>query len=265
MDDLKSIYQILLLLKQDDLGEGTNTDLDAYVIQSIMKNNTYISTADKVEALFDLIKGLIKDMDEIQDEDDFKEGKNSVACLIHMLYNDDPEEMLEGDSVFHQKNFVNKRFDIAFYAILLDIIYDSQLNLTHLGNLRRLMPPNFGKEFSVNVNIQEYGNTDIEGVDYTNACYDGTATLFNCDFAVEKNPAKEVDGGIIMLQETIWASVETVELVAHMRNGDQSFISQFDVQALLLDYMKKYNLRDPHRKSQIIRDLNFETSLREKE
>ncbi|XP_028556114.1 uncharacterized protein LOC114581020 [Dendrobium catenatum] len=34
MDDLKSIYQILLLLKQDDLGEGTNTDLDAYELNN---------------------------------------------------------------------------------------------------------------------------------------------------------------------------------------------------------------------------------------
>jgi 3-hydroxy-3-methylglutaryl CoA synthase len=27
---------------------------------------------------------------------------------------------------------------------------------------------------------QESGNTDIEGVDSTNACYGGTAALFNC-------------------------------------------------------------------------------------
>lgn len=27
---------------------------------------------------------------------------------------------------------------------------------------------------------QKYGNTDIEGVDSTNACYGGTAALFNC-------------------------------------------------------------------------------------
>ncbi|KAL0904284.1 hypothetical protein M5K25_026374 [Dendrobium thyrsiflorum] len=76
--------------------------------------------------------------------------------------------------------------------------------------------------------------------------------------AVDKNPAKEVDGGgTVMLQETVWASMELLELVAHMRNGDQSFISQFDVQALLLDYIKKYNLRDPRRKSQIICDLRL--------
>ncbi|KAM7490294.1 hypothetical protein LguiA_033215 [Lonicera macranthoides] len=52
-----------------------------------------------VELLFELIKGLIKDLDgppeDEPDEEDFKEEQNSVARLIHMLYNDDPEEMLK--------------------------------------------------------------------------------------------------------------------------------------------------------------------------
>lgn len=29
------------------------------------------------------------------DEEDFKEEQNSVACLIHKLHSDDPEEMLK--------------------------------------------------------------------------------------------------------------------------------------------------------------------------
>ncbi|KAK7406842.1 hypothetical protein VNO78_08476 [Psophocarpus tetragonolobus] len=69
------------------------------IIQSIMKNGTRISTSEKVEALFELIKGLIKDSDGIPndelDEDDFKEEQNSVARLIQMLYNDDAEEMFK--------------------------------------------------------------------------------------------------------------------------------------------------------------------------
>ncbi|KAL2988279.1 hypothetical protein AAZX31_11G077300 [Glycine max] len=69
------------------------------IIQSIMKNGTRISTSEKVEALFELIKGLIKDSDGIPndelDEDDFKEEQNSVSRLIQMLYNDDPEEMFK--------------------------------------------------------------------------------------------------------------------------------------------------------------------------
>ena len=36
-------------------------------------------------------------------------------------------------------------------------------------------------------NKQEHGNTDIEGVDSTNACYGGTAALFNCVNWVESS------------------------------------------------------------------------------
>ncbi|XP_021283682.1 vacuolar protein sorting-associated protein 35B isoform X3 [Herrania umbratica] len=83
----------------DHLDNGTNKVMAMVIIQSIMKNNTCISTADKVEVLFELIKGLIKDMDgsdvDELDEDDFKDEQNSVARLIHMLYNNEPEEMLK--------------------------------------------------------------------------------------------------------------------------------------------------------------------------
>lgn len=36
-------------------------------------------------------------------------------------------------------------------------------------------------------NKQKFGNTDIEGVDSTNACYGGTAALFNCVNWVESS------------------------------------------------------------------------------
>lgn len=55
-----------------------------------------------------------------------------------------------------------------------------------------------------------------------------------------------------------WASKELLEFVMHMRNGDKSVVSQFDVQALLLDYIKTNKLRDPRRKSQIICDSRLE-------
>ncbi|PQQ14999.1 zinc finger CCCH domain-containing protein 44 [Prunus yedoensis var. nudiflora] len=53
---------------------------------------------------------------------------------------------------------------------------------------------------------------------------------------------------------TVWASKELLAFVAHMKNGDISVLSQFDVQALLLEYIKKNNLRDPRRKCQIFCD-----------
>ncbi|KAL8134818.1 hypothetical protein AgCh_009724 [Apium graveolens] len=80
------------------LDQGTNRVMANVIVQTIMKNKTCISTADKVEALFELIKGLIKDLDgnldEVDDED-FNEEQNAVARLIQMLYNDDPKEMLK--------------------------------------------------------------------------------------------------------------------------------------------------------------------------
>lgn len=84
----------------EHLDYATNKVMAGVIIQSIMKNTTCISTSDKVEALFELIKGLIKDItgapsvDEL-DEEDFKEEQNLVARLIHMLVNEDQEEMFK--------------------------------------------------------------------------------------------------------------------------------------------------------------------------
>ncbi|CAL5194111.1 unnamed protein product [Lathyrus oleraceus] len=61
----------------DHLDNVTNKVMALVIIQSIMKNNTYISTADKI------------------DEEDFSEEQNSVARLINMLHNNDPEEMFK--------------------------------------------------------------------------------------------------------------------------------------------------------------------------
>ncbi|XP_057500312.1 zinc finger CCCH domain-containing protein 19-like isoform X2 [Actinidia eriantha] len=57
---------------------------------------------------------------------------------------------------------------------------------------------------------------------------------------------------------TEWASKELLEFVMHMQNGEKSGLSQFDVQALLLEYIKTNKLRDPRRKSQIICDARLE-------
>ncbi|XP_027361646.1 zinc finger CCCH domain-containing protein 44 isoform X2 [Abrus precatorius] len=62
------------------------------------------------------------------------------------------------------------------------------------------------------------------------------------------------DSGVSLPECTKWASKELLEFVAHMKNGDTSLLSQFDVQTLLLEYVKKNNLRDPQQKSQIVCD-----------
>ncbi|PKA49189.1 Vacuolar protein sorting-associated protein 35B [Apostasia shenzhenica] len=83
----------------DHLDSATNKVMAVVIVQSILKNNTCISTSEKVDALFELIKGLIRDMegtkDEELDEDDFMEEQSSVARLVHLFHNDDPEEMLK--------------------------------------------------------------------------------------------------------------------------------------------------------------------------
>ncbi|KAI7728227.1 hypothetical protein M8C21_023423 [Ambrosia artemisiifolia] len=55
-----------------------------------------------------------------------------------------------------------------------------------------------------------------------------------------------------------WVSKDLLEFVTHMRNGDSSVISQYEVQDLLLEYIKRNKLRDPNRKSQIICDARLE-------
>ncbi|TVU48645.1 hypothetical protein EJB05_08286 [Eragrostis curvula] len=63
--------------------------------------------------------------------------------------------------------------------------------------------------------------------------------------------------GVSLPVETKWASPELLDFVGHARDGDRSFMSQFEVQTLLLEYIKKNNLRDPKRKSQIICDARL--------
>ncbi|GAB4847502.1 hypothetical protein Ancab_026560 [Ancistrocladus abbreviatus] len=56
-----------------------------------------------------------------------------------------------------------------------------------------------------------------------------------------------------------WASKELLEFVAHMKNGNTSILSQCDVQALLLEYIRKNNLCDPRQKYQVACDQRLET------
>jgi hypothetical protein len=69
---------------------------------------------------------------------------------------------------------------------------------------------------------------------------------------IKEKPAANKNTSLVGSKE--WATKDLLEFVSHMKNGDTSFLSQFDVQALLLDYIKTNNLRDPQRKSQILCD-----------
>ncbi|KAJ9550230.1 hypothetical protein OSB04_014275 [Centaurea solstitialis] len=74
----------------------------------------------------------------------------------------------------------------------------------------------------------------------------------------DSSPAAVGSEGSVPDNKTEWVSKELLEFVMHMRNGDGSVISQFEVQDLLLEYIKRNKLRDPHRKSQIICDARLE-------
>ncbi|CAH1437200.1 unnamed protein product [Lactuca virosa] len=67
-------------------------------------------------------------------------------------------------------------------------------------------------------------------------------------------PTKETPS---VVESKEWASKELLDFISHMKNGDVSVLSQFDVQALLLDYIKRNNLRDPRKKTQIICDTRL--------
>ncbi|KAL1554341.1 zinc finger CCCH domain-containing protein 19 isoform X2 [Salvia divinorum] len=82
----------------------------------------------------------------------------------------------------------------------------------------------------------------------------------------QSKSGSKVDTGVASGEKAVsssgnseWASQELLEFVSHMKNGDISLLSQFDVQALLLEYIKINKLRDPRRKSQIVCDARFET------
>ncbi|PPD77832.1 hypothetical protein GOBAR_DD25229 [Gossypium barbadense] len=69
------------------------------------------------------------------------------------------------------------------------------------------------------------------------------------------NKVRSLDMNGMPLPEGInWATKELLEFVAHMKNGDTSMVSRFDVQALLLEYITRSNLRDPCHSSYIVCD-----------
>ncbi|XP_021974167.1 vacuolar protein sorting-associated protein 35B [Helianthus annuus] len=55
----------------DHLDSGTNKIMAMVIIQSIMTNQACVSSVDKVDALFELTKGLIKDLEGDSDDEFF--------------------------------------------------------------------------------------------------------------------------------------------------------------------------------------------------
>eukprot|EP00246_Nothoceros_aenigmaticus_P001400 TRINITY_DN11916_c0_g1_i1.p1 TRINITY_DN11916_c0_g1~~TRINITY_DN11916_c0_g1_i1.p1 ORF type:complete len:557 (-),score=119.62 TRINITY_DN11916_c0_g1_i1:126-1796(-) len=113
----------------EHLDYETNKVMAVVIIQSVMKNHTIITSAEKVEALFELLKELIKDgegapsVDEL-DEEDFKEEQNLVARLVHMLVNEDHDEMFKILATA-KKHFVqggSKRLDFTLPPLIFSAL-----------------------------------------------------------------------------------------------------------------------------------------------
>ncbi|KAJ8771152.1 hypothetical protein K2173_023477 [Erythroxylum novogranatense] len=78
-------------------------------------------------------------------------------------------------------------------------------------------------------------------------------TDYEPKFTIEGN-FRGVEKTTPLPNDTTWATKELLEFVSLMRNGDISMISQFEVQDLLLEYIKRNNLCDPCQKSHIVCD-----------
>ncbi|KAH7566244.1 hypothetical protein JRO89_XS08G0123800 [Xanthoceras sorbifolium] len=150
------------------LDNETNKVMATVIIQSIMKNNTHISTADKVESLFELIKGLIKDLDgtlnDEVDEDDFNEEQNSVARLIQMLHNDDPEEMFKVICTMRKHILTGGPRRLPF--TIPPLVFSSLKDVVAWASLaRQLQGPDenpFGEESTTPKKIFQHLNQTIE-------------------------------------------------------------------------------------------------------
>ncbi|KAK1422498.1 hypothetical protein QVD17_25654 [Tagetes erecta] len=101
-DRLDYVDQVLVIETQGDMPiVGAITLYVSLLTFTLRVHPDRLAYVDQVlvEVLFKLSKGLIKDLegdseDEF-DEEDFNEEQIAVARVIHVLYNDDPEEMLK--------------------------------------------------------------------------------------------------------------------------------------------------------------------------
>ncbi|XP_044971438.1 zinc finger CCCH domain-containing protein 19-like isoform X2 [Hordeum vulgare subsp. vulgare] len=87
-------------------------------------------------------------------------------------------------------------------------------------------------------------------------------TARNCEISIKGSEGLPKGESMDLSGDTKWASPELLEFIGYIRNGDMSQISQFDVQVLLLEYIKQNNLRDPRKKSQIICDARLSSLFR---
>ncbi|KAM3708869.1 hypothetical protein ACJW31_02G129000 [Castanea mollissima] len=205
---------------------------------------------------YSLCKGCIKDADYL-----CVRGNNGFcgACMRTVML----IENLQGNKDTAQVDFDDKsswEYLFKMYWIFLK----GKLSLT-LDELTRAKNP--WKEADIVCKTESsgevYDGNNDKGSSFNHSCT-GIETNNSRKRKTRKQPLLNKDSlsmeksvinnGMHLPEGTIWASKELLEFVAHTKNGDTSPLSQFDVQALLLEYIRKNNLRDPQRKCQIVCD-----------
>ncbi|KAL0295923.1 UNVERIFIED_CONTAM: Hydroxymethylglutaryl-CoA synthase [Sesamum radiatum] len=81
----------------------------------------------------------------------------------------------------------------------------SETVLDKSKSIKTFLMPIFEILILLLVNNQKHGNTDIEGVDSTNACYGGTAALFNCVNWVESSSWDGRYGLVVCTDSAVYA------------------------------------------------------------
>ncbi|URD77446.1 Plus3 [Musa troglodytarum] len=137
------------------------------------------------------------------------------------------------------------------------------LTLEELGNAKDTWKGSGTSVYNEETSDELYDANDDEEAssDSSPGCDDGSNSSRK-KFGGHSRKPTDVEGPAdnekkSLTEDSEWATPELLGLVAHMKNGDKSVMSQFDVQALLLEYIKQNKLRDPHRKSQIVSDTRL--------
>ncbi|KAJ8642227.1 hypothetical protein MRB53_018921 [Persea americana] len=152
-------------------------------------------------------------------------------------------------------------WEYLFKIYWLDL--KGKLSLT-LEELTKARNPSNGKAFDEGPSHEPCDATDDRGSssDSSSGLVEGSSSKGK---KVKRSSSFTAKGGLrsaekaggegkSVLEDVEWASKELLEFVAHMKDGDTSALSQSDVKALVLKYIKRNNLRDPRKKTQIICD-----------
>ncbi|KAK4774059.1 hypothetical protein SAY87_029078 [Trapa incisa] len=179
-----------------------------------------------------------------------------TIMLIEKIYLED-QEVVQVD--FDDKTSWEYLFKVYW------VILKERLSLT-INELTQAKNPWVEPSFAISTREPSW-NLSNNNVDKRNVSVstneNQSARVLRCRKAKEQPKLINVEGQVnpderpCFSQGTKWASDELLEFVAHMRNGDTSVLCQFDVQALLLEYIRKNNLRDTQRKCQIVCDARL--------